>query len=105
VANAHTSELQADYLANRPELSPENCCLPVAEQPTEKMYGRMDPLLNSHVEYYNKKLEKGDDQLYRNEQQLLDSARHRELKRINALYGIMSDSKTTLSKTLKMLKD
>jgi len=49
----------------------------VAELPAQKVYGPMDPLAGSMVEYFDIVVERGNHNLYKNEAQLMSSERRR----------------------------
>jgi hypothetical protein len=45
---------------------PEHFRIPVAELPSQKVYGPMDPLVGSMVEFFDVVIERGNDSLYKN---------------------------------------
>ena len=46
---------------------PENFRIPVGEMPSAKIYGNIDPMMGSSVEFFKKVLKSGDSPLYKNE--------------------------------------
>lgn len=66
----HTKELLSgcddQYPENEPIVQPENFRIPVGEMPPQKIYGKIDPIVGTSVEFFAKVLDSGQSPLYKN---------------------------------------